>query len=79
MYNLSYLNARLSLKFKSMVFENLFFHVFVFDNKGGGKLRTMSSVRAKANSCWAAMVMAVMAGCRRMSTRLASTKVAEAH
>ncbi|PHT39431.1 Peptidyl-prolyl cis-trans isomerase FKBP65 [Capsicum baccatum] len=45
----------------------------------GGKLRTISSVRAKANSCWAAMVMAVMAGCRRMSTRLASTKVAEAH
>lgn len=49
------------------------------NNKGGGKLRTISSVRAKANSCWAAMVLAVMASFRRLSTRLASTRVAEAH
>ncbi|MCD7464916.1 Peptidyl-prolyl cis-trans isomerase fkbp65 [Datura stramonium] len=50
------------------------------NNIHGGKLRiTISSIRAKANSCWAAMVLAVMAGFRRLSTRLTSTRVAEAH
>ncbi|CAN4090805.1 unnamed protein product [Withania somnifera] len=43
------------------------------NSKGGGKLRTVSGIRAKTNSCWAAMVFTVMAGFRRLSTRLAST------
>ncbi|KAK4356806.1 hypothetical protein RND71_022416 [Anisodus tanguticus] len=51
-------------------------NVCVLD-KGGAKLGTISSVQAKANSCWAAMVFAVMAGFRRLSTRLGSTRVAE--
>ncbi|XP_059298484.1 peptidyl-prolyl cis-trans isomerase FKBP62-like [Lycium ferocissimum] len=51
----------------------------IIDNKGGAKLKTISSIQAKANSCWAAMVLAVMAGFRRLSTRLVSTRVAETH